>query len=124
MLTNEELRKIVINNINQRSRDNFRKKRESLQQYLMYEYESKELIAISKDMEMTKEEISAELGYILADSDPEKIKNENERLIERAKDLIDIAYKDNKWEGREVSGLLSLLFHRISPELGAKFETS
>lgn len=124
MLIYEELRKIIVNNINSRARDNFRKKRESLQQYLMFSYEEKELIAIAKDIEMTKQESCIEFGCIQEDNSQEYIEHSDGRLIERANELVEIAYESGKYDGRDVKGLMSLLFHRISPELGAKFEAS
>jgi hypothetical protein len=124
MLTNEELRKIVINNVNQRSRENFRKKRESLQQYLMYTYEEKELLGLAEYIGMTQEESCIEFDCIKKDNSQEYIEHSDGRLIERANELVEIAYESGKYDGRDVKGLMSLLFNRISPELGAKFEAS
>jgi hypothetical protein len=124
MLTNEELRKIVVASVNRRSRENFRKKKESLQEYIMYSYEEKELLGLAEYIEMTQEESCIEFDCIKQDNSQEYIEYSDGRLIERANELIEIAYEDDKWHGRDVSGLLTLLFNRISPELGAKFEAS
>jgi hypothetical protein len=119
-MTDKEVRDELIYHINKIARNYIDEHRKAVEKLENLERERDYCLDSMSRLNMTKDEIRYELLdlYKSSQSDNER---EYDKLISWANEFIMDEYSKGKYDGREIRTLFSVLFEKISPELGARF---
>lgn len=118
----EELREVFLSWLNGQARRLRKENREAICEVERTSSEIRALIRVAEKIKFDpkgNEHLDIQMLQHEVYRDPD----EDDRLVERAGELIEEAYKKDKYAGRDVSGFMAVMFERIGDDMLAKFKS-
>ncbi len=120
MAKKKSVRSLLVGHLNSDAQDTSRSYNEAREACLRYAFRKREIAWVARELGVKSDEASISLSMIMDEQGPTS--SDDDLIIERAREIIQDAYENGKYEGRDVASFIRVLLGRISDELLLKFD--